>query len=411
MVLDNFESFDFSSKWLESDLQAICITIYNERPELFMNLREILVTHVQSQIFSILFDTPFCVLTAKELSIMTPYDIYYAVDFSRFNEIDPLMFSNYCNERSLNGTDLFSFFESLFFGDNENVNRITDIEYSKTIISNIDFTKCRFSSMDVEQQEKIVNVISPLLDLKNLENAMNFISTVKCHIQLLDNFIIDNIISAEEEERYINICNEISDPTDNVLEYINTVNINQPLSNSITSKLKKKKMYVTYIIGKTLKDNCFTYDESIELKFYYQAYCKSEQFFQITKNTELINYFYENELYDDNLDEKRIKPFYGFSQTFKLIKLTLEIIQGNDEKDKYLYGIKEIHSYKECEQLIKLLVKEPYCDLFHNNESLKNAVKERLWDLDDDGNDKSRHLKNVFSRAINKQLRKKYGSV
>lgn len=411
LVLDNFESFDFSSKWLESGLKDISITIYTEHPDLFMKLREKLVIQVQPEIFSILFDAPFSVLTSKELSMMKPYDIYYSVDFSRLNEIDPLIFSNYCNEKNLNGENLFSFFESLFFRDNNNVYRINDINYSKTIISNIDFANCRFSSMDIEQQDKIINVISPLLNLQNLENAMNFISTVKCHIQPLDKFIIDNISSEEDEKKYINICNDISNPTDSVLEYINTVNIKQPLSNLITSRLKKKKMYVPYIIGKTLNDNSFTYDDSIELENYYQAYCQSEKFFQIAKNTKLINYFYENELYDEKLDEKRIKPFYGFSQTFKLIKLTLEKIESNDDKVKYLYGIKEIHSYKECEQMIKLLVKEPYCELFHNNESLKNAIKERLWEFDDYGKDRSRHLKNVFSRAINKRLREKYGSV
>lgn len=194
------------------------------------------------------------------------------------------------------------------------------------------------------------------------------------------------------------------------MEFLNTQKINSSLTEAITLKLYEKEYFVPYIIGKSLFENQFFYDHNIPLIEFYKAYCKSVNYFELVKNSDLINKFYEQELYNSNLDMERIKPFMKFRQTYKLLELTLFLLRDNTDRKKYISEITHINSYGDSKQFISLITQEPYIELFHNDVELRNIVKEKLWEIDPTGKAKKGVLKRIFTSRLDKELVKKYGN-
>lgn len=91
-----------------------------------------------------------------------------------------------------------------------------------------------------------------------------------------------------------------------------------------------------------------------------------------------------------------------FSQTIKLFELILSKLDSNEERKSFIRNIPEFHSYKESELAIELVLKEPYIQMFVNDEDFTNVFKEKLWENDDKGQLKKGVLKSKFTREYKK---------
>ena len=410
LKLNNFDSFNFNAEWIQKDISEIAKIIYKEDSTLIYKLREKFIENQKISKISQLFNEPFDFLCSEEIFLIEPSDLYWVTDFDRVQLDHADLYSSYCNQKELQADDLFSFFEALFFADDAKINRITDRTFINDLLSKIDFSVCKFNLLTIEQQNEIIDVFTPILNLDDYKSAIEFIQKIKCHIDKLDGSIQKNI-SIDEEifDVYIGICNDISAPTEIVLGFLNSQKINSSLNEAITSKLYEKGYYVPYIIGKSLFDNQFFYDHDIPLIEFYRAYYKSSNYFELVKKSDLINKFYEQKLYDSNLDIERIKPFMKFRQTYKLLELTLSLLNDNIEKKKYISEITHIDSYSDSERFINLITNELYIELFHNDIEFRNIIKEKLWEIDPTGRAKKGVLKRIFTSRLDKELIKKYG--
>ena len=410
----NFDSFNFDNEWISENIVDLAATINQKEPELFSKLRMILITKCKLSKVYKLFNEPFDFVNRDELNILNPEDIYYSIDFERLNDDKIEIIADYCNSKKLNSKDLYKFFKAILFGDDEAKNRIVDRKHIEKLFSLIDFNLCKFDSLNTDQQEEILKNISSILELEKGENAINFIRTVKCHIPSLT-IRIHKILEEDDSlfDEYIETCNNISKPSDEVINFISESEINCALSKEITDRLFKAKNYENYIIGKSLNDCKYFYNDSIQLIYYYNAYCRSDSYYELIKDTDLIDKFYDNNMYDKSifnvdeyeLDKKRIHPFMKFSQTIKLFELILSKLDTNEERKIFIRNIPELHSYKESELAIELVLKEPYIQMFVEDENFTNAFKEKLWEIDDNGQPRKRVLKSKFTREYNKAVK------
>ena len=296
---------------------------------------------------------------------------------------------------------MYAFFHALFFSD-EKGNAINSVDIINTILDKIDFKQCNFNSLNTEQQNKVVEIFTPVLELTNVNNAIKFIKTINCHIGSLDELIQENISSEDEDifTDYINCCNGIPVSHDKVIEYIASRKINLPLSAEITEKLFKKKNYVSYIIGKSLNEKTVSVNNKIPLNCYYEAFCISDSYCELVNNSELLKLFYNEKMYDNKLNKKRLEMFRQFRQTYKLIELNLLILESDEEKKKYIYSISHIDTYEDSLRFIDLIVSEQYRHLFDNDNAFKEAVKRKLWEIDPSGKKKPGVLKRIFTNKL-----------
>lgn len=416
LKLDNFKTFNFDNEWLVENIVELASLINQDEPELFQKLRIILIgKHKVSKVYD-LFNEPFDYVSKNELDILTPEDIYYAIDFSRIDDEKIEMIANHCNNKEYTSENLYKFFKALLFGDDKG-NRIAEKNNIETLFSLIDFNICKFDSLANNQQEEILKNISPIIELDNCENAINFIKKIKCYATSLTLQIhADLEEDASLFDEYIDVCNNISKTTDEVITFISEHEINCALSKEITDKLFKIKNYENYILGKSLNDNAYFFNESIPLIHYYNVYCKNDSYYELVKDTDLINKFYDNNIYEKSifdieqneieLDKKRIQPFMKFSQTIKLFELILSKLDENEERKIFIQNIPEFHSYKESELAIDVVLKEPYIQIFNGDEDFVNVFKEKLWENDDNGKSKKGVLKAKFTREYKKLMQK-----
>ena len=410
--LNDFETFKFDNKWISENIIELATLINQDEPELFLKLRLILISNGKVGQIPDLFEAPFDFVSEKELDILSPEDVYFAIDFSRIDDDKIVMIAHYCNNKKYTCENLYKFFKAVLFGDDKG-NRVTEKNTIEKLFSLIDFDICKFDSLNNDQQEEILNNISSILELDDVENAISFIKTIKYHILSVTVKIHDMLNNDDSLiDKYIEICNEIGKPSEEVINFISEHEIKCALSKEITDKLLKKKNFENYIIGKSLNDNAYFFNESIPLIHYYNVYCKSDSYYELVKDTDLINKFYNKHIYERSifdieqneveLDKKRIQPFMKFSQTIRLFELILSKLDTNEERKIFIRNIPEFHSYKESELAIEVVLKEPYIQMFNDDENFTNVFKEKLWEYDDNGQPKKRVLKAKFTREYKK---------
>ena len=403
LSIANFTDFDFENKWIKENIVELGKNIIASKNDLFILLRTEFIKNKQSSIIYHLFESPFDFVKESELQeVRNISDIYYLTDFKRITAENCLHFTNYCNSHILTSDKLFSFFKALFFEFENDENRITSKEMIFIILRNINFEKCNFSSMNQEQQNNIIEVFSPLLQLNEANNALEFMKIIKCHIDNLDK-IVQNTIETEKDSLFINYiewCNKVPHLSDKTIEFINEKNTHIPLVPEITKILFDKKMFVAYIIGKSLYDGAAFYTDSISLSNYYEAFCRSDEYYNLIKDSSFIDLFNQTKLYDDRLDLKRLECFRKYRQSYKLIELNLKTIQTDQERKKYIYSISHIDTYEDSLRFIDLIVSEQYRHLFDNDNAFKEAVKRKLWEIDPNGKKKPGVLKRIFTNKL-----------
>lgn len=413
LKLNNFETFNFDNEWLSENILGLATIINQKESELFQKLRMILISNGKVGQVPDLFDAPFDFVSKEELDILNSKDIYYAIDFSRIDDDKIKMIANYCNNNKYTSENFYKFFEAVLFRDDKG-NRIAEKNNIEKLFSLIDFNICKFDTLSNNQQQELLNNISSILGLDDFENAINFIKTVKCHISSITSKLHETLDTDDSLfDEYVEACNEIPKSTEEVIAYLSKHEIHSALSKEITDKLLKIKNYENYITGKSLNDNAYFFDKDIPLKDYYKVYCKNDSYFDLVKNTNLINKFYDNNVYETNifddenvyeLDKKRIQPFMKFSQTIKLFELILSKLDTNEERKDFIRNITDFHSYKESELAIDIVLKEPYLQMFIDDEDFANVFKEKLWDNDDNGQPKKGVLKGKFTREYKKVI-------
>nr|WP_180487134.1 hypothetical protein [Treponema socranskii] len=353
-----------------------------------------------------MFKEPFPFVTKDELFMLEPSAIYYVTDYSRI-ELDSVdMYVEFCNSKMLQGTDLFNYFKGLFFKDEDNC--IEDEDFINALFSKIDFTTCKFTSMTEEQQNAIIEVIAPVIVNEDADNALSLLRKIKCHIETLDTIIQKNCDSDEKLlDDYIDFSNTAFNTTNYYIEFLNDRIINKGLSKETTNQLYKKKYYLPYIIGKTITENKFSFDDNIPLPIYYKAYCFSKPFFELTKNTIIIDKIHKNRLYNKELTLEKMEPFMKIGkQPCVLVNLIFTKLQADTERKKYFTNIPDLASYRECEKIIRLFTSQPYIELVRNDNNFRNIVKEKLYENDDNGVGKKGVLKRQFTKQLKKVLQK-----
>ena len=173
---------------------------------------------------------------------MNSEDIYYAIDFSRIDDEKIEMLANYCNNKKYNSENLYKFFKSVLFRDDNEENRISEKNKIEKLFSLIDFDVCKFDSLNDNQQEEILHNISSILELGDVENALSFITTIKHHLESVT-FKIHEMLNNDDSlfDKYIEICNEIGKSSEEVINFISVHEIKCALSKEITDKFGIKQ--------------------------------------------------------------------------------------------------------------------------------------------------------------------------
>lgn len=343
--------------------------------------------------FDILFWGEYPILSEREMNLLPKLENFLTlINCEKIDADNYHIYVDYINKNCRNSDDCYLVFYYLF--DSENAWILIDTTIVKYIIENLEYSKIGFSNMTMEQQEKVVILLSPYLQLAIPENCYQFMHKVGSLIESLEKILVDNALI----NQYLELLLKLNMYTDYTIEWVSKSDIVFPLPNSITSQLFKDKHYEKYTVAKTLFDNNFQFPiNGIDNKVIALMYkTESPIFALMVKKIEFLNFIIQSESYKTfalPFDLEMYKPLYGGRQTAKFVKHLFGKL-SESEKLSYLLNMGEIFSPDDSKQIANFLTQAENIDLL-NEHALFYKVRMRLWE---DVPKSFKGYKSVFTR-------------
>lgn len=399
---DRIENFNFKEGWVKSQLMISLPIIAEININDFIKIRDKIGIEYLDNLedFSDFYFDEFPIIELEELRRIPVEKFNEFVDYKKINTDNANILSEYCNFQELHGEKLYLFFENTFIENDI----ISDVNLIKNIFENIDFQKIKFNSMSQEQQSYVFEFFKKIYKLDTMKGSFEFMIIVNCLIEQFENEYISEIKKTDETfNEYLDLINTLKSATQTTLEIIKDQKLRKPLVPEITTFLKKNKYYLRYIIGKTLYERELFYEKDIPLEKYYSIFKTSDECLENFKNNdEIIDMFYNNKMYlDETTPSERYVVFYKKRQSIDLVKIILEKLSGNKDKQvEYLFQITDLDTKDDASKFIELITKKEYIELLKQSE-LFYYLWYKMWTVPQ---------KIKFTKTVNQKLGTSYNA-
>lgn len=399
---DRIEKFNFKEEWVKSQLMISLPIIAEINLNAFIKIRDKIGIEYLDNLedFSDFYFDEFPIIELEELRRIPVEKFNEFVDYKKINTDNANILSEYCNFQELHGEKLYLFFENTFIENDI----ISDVNLIKNIFENIDFQKIKFNSMSQEQQSYVFEFFKKIYKLDTMKGSFEFMIIVNCLIEQFENEYISEIKKTDETfNEYLDLINTLKSATQTTLEIIKDKKLRKPLVPEITNFLKKNEYYFRYIIGKTLYDRELFYEKDIPLEKYYKIFKTSDECLKyFMNNNEIIDMFYNNKMYlDETTPSERYVVFYKKRQSIDLVKIILEKLSENEDKQvEYLFQITDLDTKDDASKFIELITKKEYIELLKQSE-LFYYLWYKMWTVPQ---------KIKFTKTVNQKLGTSYNA-
>jgi hypothetical protein len=379
--------FDFKANGIVSKVLELGTAVYKNHLEKFFKIRYEAVKQLietNSDIYK-LFISDYPLITEFELDLIDdPEDkLYYYIWHDSIDEKNYSLLSNYCNKKAFASDKLFYFFKALFEKEKDDTeNYISDTKIVRLILSDIDFSKIKFNSMSEDQKSKVCEILSEVYQTKTAAGALEFMKEVMCLVPVFEKTFENEILEdAALSDQYIDLVNNLKQPTKETLNIFKTIKINKGLVPEITDWLYENEYYIQYIAGKSLYDKKIPDDETVGLKYYYNAFTMSENFAELCcAEADWLFQFSKQELLNDKMSSKYLPYFYKTRQPVFLIRFILQRLGTDIEEIKnYLRSITHIDSANDANDFIDVITDAVYINVLREKE-LFYCIHRLMWE-------------------------------
>lgn len=343
--------------------------------------------------YNILFLGDYPVISEREINLMSKLkNFLICTNFGKINTQNCHIYVEYVNRNCRDSEECYLIFYYLF--DKENSWIITDTSIIEYVLDNLNYSKIGFAKMSMEQKEKVVILLSPLLQLSIPENCYKYMHRVESLIESLEKVLVANGLTSQ----YLELLLKLNMYTGYTMEWISESDIRFSLPDSITAQLLKNKQYEKYILAKSLFDNIFRFPingiESNVIALMYKT--ESPIFALMVKNIDFLNFIIQTGAYRTfpiPFELELYMPLYRGKQTAAFVKhLFSNLIES--EKLSYLLNMGDIFSPDDSIEIANFLTQVENIDLLKDH-TLFYKVRMRLWE---DVPKSLKGYKSVFTR-------------
>ena len=245
-----------------------------------------------------------------------------------------------------------------------------------------------------EQKEAIVENVQDAMNLMDAANCIKFLRLTKSLIVSLEK----RIVKAELSDEYVNLINDINQPSEFTLTWICDQYVNFGLNFGITDALLKKEAYVEYVSGKTLFKKYFTFQpDIIPIEDYLWIYVNNDEVFEFMQfNDEILQSIINHGDFEE-LSSERIMPLTRFRQPFGLVKRAFEII-SSDEFEQYLLSFRHLDTAEDSRAFLELIKYGSNYEKLNTRKSRYHA-REKLWERGERASF-SMHMKKYYGKEF-----------
>jgi len=245
--------------------------------------------------------------------------------------------------------------------------------WSISAFNQIPFGNVDYCSLDIEKREEILNLYKKVRTISSMSEKINYMIITHDLLFVMEEELLDRFkkagktgISASIRSDYISLVNSLNKCSKVTLETLDFLEYSGPLNSEITRKLLDEKAYEKYVIGKTLYNKEFVYDERVPLKVYLQLY---------TKNIEVYNFMKTNNKFQkiihlngdfDGMSLEQLKELSIYGYTIKLIKANFDILGTDSERIDFFLNIDSM-PVEEASKLTDFICKRSLKYLLKND--------------------------------------------
>lgn len=370
------------------NIKEVITNIYNEITDDFCKLREEIVKWVLVKEYRELFFGKYPIITEKELEhINSISELKYCIDFKKLTENNYLYIINKMSKLYRKKEELLEIIKCFNF--NETSNSI-DINLSQKCFEAFEWKKNITRNLSDTDKTFIYKNFYEILKLQNPENAYMFCKRTNMLIGELENIIYSAITTGRFIKiKYYELINEINKPTNITTQIlIQIYEYDYPLNTNITQIMYKNQQYKTYIVGKTLFNNEFEFEENIDFKIYMDIFNNIENVYNLMiKNYSFLQAIMNKKEYENINSNDKIEKLYILRQPIEFVKFLFNKL-SEEEIYKYIkYEWRDndnqiqrwhLDTPNDSKQF-KIFVCQDENTKYLMNEELYNMFKEKLW--------------------------------
>ena len=261
----------------------------------------------------------------------------------------------------------------------------TQPSYVKYIFQAIPFEKVGFGRLTSSEKEEIQKQYENVCPLNNISALIDYAKITGDLTDRTEEKIIGFIDSAADSDQrnryianYIDLLDRLGAVSEKTIEVLIKYGYLGKMPNFITVKLREKKSYEQYIVGRTLWDSEFVYDRSIPLDEYIKAYVDSEEMFNYMKECQPFLEDVYNARKFDVLFLPQLMVYNRWGQTIELLRAFMRKCQDYDRRKEYIMNIKNIDSLDDSDSIQSYICNSAFDDLLSDKE-VRDHIYSLLW--------------------------------
>lgn len=322
-----------------------------------------------------IFKGDFPIVTQEEMIIVDNLTtLINIIDFSQITINNINVFVNRINDIYVTREDLMQVI-NIF-----SQNKIREIAIISEFIDNLIWKDDVVKQLTIEDKREIYNTLNIPLKLSNPNEALKFLRKTKFLIESIEEQIYSGINSGIiNKEDYIELINDINDPTEETIKIITTLKLYNGFTEKITNELYEKKYYDQYIISKTLWDEELKLQlDKIPIENYINVYNTCDEvYYKMVENTEFLQIILNEGLYEKIETNEKLKPLYKLRQPIKFVKYLIDRLSEN-EFFEYLEEKWHLNTEEDSLEFQRLICKDKYIK-YIKDQKYYYIVLEKLW--------------------------------
>ena len=334
--------------------------LVEEHLEKVVEIRKIIIEQMENVIdkFDYLFVEPFGLVTREELYLFADFNsALWSVNGKQIKENDVGYIAEFINERVNDNIKYIETFNHLF--DSTQNRSISNNAIKTSLYEMMNFNVLPFNRLEMEEKEREIAILNPLLALSQPQNALNFMLHTYSLVESLEAILIAN---ASFHSQYKELFNQINQYTKKTLNWVKTQTA-FALNTNIREALLKEGNETFYVISKFLFDEKFEYEpEKVTIEKYAEIYKNKANMFEHMKVcAPLLNDMMSKELYA-GLGIEKIRPFYALKQNIKFSQYIFETFDVS-EKKHYLCNMGNYDNVEEASMFEKIITQDDLIQL------------------------------------------------
>ncbi len=374
ITLNNFETRIYDVSIFDSKMMN---ELFSRHKSLFTKYR---IGLIQQSIeirraYKFLYDAQYAILTEEEARIITLEDCLDLGLITRLIQ-SPSQAGEIFQFLIRSATDAYLLAKFLFENTSQN---------TKELFKKIPFKKVDYHVLKSAQKEEIAQSYEDTCQFTSFDELIQFADITSDMPTLIEEKIIKKIANTTDRtaclqyiKKFIALLDQLNIGSNKLIDLIIDNDYCGAMPPQITIELRNRHQYWQYIVGRTLYENKFSFDPTIDIDEYILVYVTVDQMFDYMSNCQqFLEAVYIARKFE-RLSLQQLLIYNTWGQRIELLKAFMEQCKDMEQRKNYILKIERIDSLEDSNSIQRYLCNGQFDELLTDYE-IKMHIYNLLW--------------------------------